>query len=67
MSTHTSYADVLAGFGLKADEVPDRPPRNDDGQPICARERLDGSPCTQEVGLPGVACSHHESTDPIMW
>ncbi|KYH24861.1 hypothetical protein HAPAU_32380 [Halalkalicoccus paucihalophilus] len=62
-----SYTDVLAGFGLEADDAPDRPPRDDDGQLICARECLDGSPCTQDVGLPGVACPHHESTDPPLW
>lgn len=62
-----SYQDVLARFGHDLEGLPEDPPKDDEGQLICARECLDGNQCRQRVGMPGIACLHHDSSDPLLW
>lgn len=59
----TSYRDVLVEFGHDPKEPDEETPRDDEGRLICARACLDGSACTQEVGIPGMPCPYHDPSD----
>lgn len=41
-------------------------PRDENGQPICARPCQDGQPCYRQVPIAGTACHLHEDGQPIL-
>lgn len=42
------------------------PPRDDDGELICGRRRVDRLACTSPVRIPWMPCDTHEPDDPIV-
>lgn len=42
------------------------PPRDDRGELICGRKRVNEEPCTRSVKIPFVTCDSHDPGDPIL-